>query len=384
MIRFEFLQQRYVVHTYPNRGLTLVKGQGVYLYDENGNRYLDMMSNYGVNMFGYSHPTITAALTEQLKKLSNLHGSFTNDVRARVARQLIERTNGFSQLFFSNSGAEAIEAALKFIAVATGKKKIIAAEHSYHGKTLGALSVTSGEKYRKPFEPFSWKTIFVKYGNLSNLKKVVDKKTAAFIIEPVQGEGGLATAPKGYLKEVKKICKERGILLVFDEIQSGTGRTGKFLASEWDGVSPDILCLGKGIAGGLPVGITLVSKEIAEKIPRNIHTTTFGGNPLTCAGIIATLNLLDKNRLAHICEVGVYFRRRLAKIKSNLVAGVRGKGLMIGIDIKDSKRNEILQLLQQNNILAIPAGDTVIRFLPPYIIQKKHIDTVINVLQKIL
>jgi len=382
---YQFLQQKCILNTYPNRGLTLVKGKGVYLYDLAGKKYLDMMSNYGVSIFGYNHPKINNAISLQLKKLVNLHGSFNNDVRSIAAKELIERCGDtFSQLYFSNSGAEAIEAALKFIAIATGKKKIIACEHSYHGKTLGALSLTYGDKYRKPFEPFAWKTVFVEYGNVASLEKAIDKNTAAFILEPVQGEGGLLTPQKGYLQKVKNLCKKRGILLIFDEIQSGTGRTGKFLASQWERVSPDILCLGKGLAGGLPIGATLVTKEIAEKIPRNIHTSTFGGNPLTSAGIVATLKLLDQKRLMHIQSMGIYFRKKLQTITSDLVGEVRGKGLMIGLEIKNNKRNDVLRLLQQNGILAIPAGETVVRFLAPYIIEKKQIDEMIIILRKIL
>lgn len=382
---YQFLQQKFIVNAYPNRGLTLVKGNGVYLCDIAGKKYLDMMTNYGVNIFGYNHPLITKAIISKIKKLTNLHGSFNNDLRSLAAQQVVERCGeNFSQLFFSNSGAEAIEAALKFIALATGKKKIIACEHSYHGKTLGALSITAGDKYRKPFEPFSWNTVFIPYNDADSLEKVIDQETAAFIVEPVQGEGGLLTPQKGYLQKVKKICKKHNVLLVFDEIQAGTGRTGKFLASEWDGVSPDILCLGKGLAGGLPVGITLVTKGIAQKIPKNIHTTTFGGNPLTSAGILATLKLLDQKRLLHIQKIGNYFHKKLATIKSPLVDGVRGKGLMLGLVIKNNKRNDMLKLLQQNEVLTIAAGEDVVRFLPPYIIEKKHVDIVIRVLKKIL
>lgn len=379
------MQQQFILNTYPNRGLTFVKGKGVYLYDQSGKKYLDMMSNYGVSIFGHNHPRIITAIIVQLKKLVNLHGSFNSDVRSTAAQQLIERGgNNFAQLYFSNSGAEAIEAALKFIAVTTGKKKIIACEHSYHGKTLGALSLTYGDKYRKPFEPFAWQVEFIPYGNSSSLEKSIDQNTAAFIIEPVQGEGGLLTLHKGYLQKVKNICKKHGVLLVFDEIQSGTGRTGKFLASQWEQVFPDILCLGKGLAGGLPIGATLVTKEIALQIPRNIHTSTFGGNPLTSAGIITILKLLDTKRLAYIQKMGEYFRKQLSTIKSSVIAGIRGKGLMVGLDLKNNKRNEVLRLLQQNGILAIPAGETVVRFLPPYIIEKKHIDQVVIVLKTIL
>lgn len=382
---YQYLQQKFILNTYPNRGLTLIKGKGVYLYDQSGKKYLDMMSNYGVSIFGHNHPRINSAIIAQLKKLINLHGSFNSDVRSIAAKELIERCgSNFAQLYFSNSGTEAIEAALKFIAVFSCKKKIISCKHSYHGKTLGALSLTYGDKYRKPFEPFAWQVTFVPYGDAESIEKAIDSNTAAFIIEPVQGEGGLLTPQKGYMQKVKSICERHVVLLVFDEVQSGTGRTGKFLASQWENVSPDILCLGKGLGGGLPIGATLVTKEIAAKIPRNIHTSTFGGNPLTSAGIIITLKLLDEKRLAYVEKIGIYFKKQLSKIKSPFIAGIRGKGLMVGLDLKNDKRNEILRLLQLNGVLAIPAGETVVRFLAPYIIQKKHIDQVIKVLNKIL
>ncbi len=381
---YQFLQQKFILNTYPNRGITLVRGKGVYLYDQENNTYLDMMSNYGVNIFGYNNSFVTKTLVEQLKILPNLHGSFNSDTRALAAQELIRRCGNFSQLYFSNSGAEAIEAALKFVMLATGKKKIIACEHSYHGKTLGALSVTYGDKYRKPFEPFGLDIAFIPYNSLSILENTIDSQTAAFILEPVQGEGGLSTPDKGYLEKAKNICHKHNVLLVFDEIQAGTGRTGKFLASQWENIEPDILCMGKGIAGGMPVGITVVNQYVSQKIPRNIHTSTFGGNPLTCSGILATLRLLDTKRLLHIQRTGDYFRKQLQSIKSPHIGEIRGKGLMIGVQIQNNERNIVLKLLQQNYILAIPAGEDIVRFLPPYIIEKKHVDTVILTLKKIL
>jgi len=307
---------------------------------------------------------------------------------------LIERCkNKFTQLYFANSGTEAIEAALKFIILASkltkgrspsGRNKIIACENSYHGKTLGALSVTYGEKYRKPFEPFLPDVTFIKFGDPLSLEKAIDKNTAAFIVEPMQGEGGLNNPKKGYLEKIKKICVENNIILVFDEIQSGIGRTGKFLASLWDNVTPDILCLGKGLAGGFPIGVTLVNRSIASKISKNIHTSTFGGNPLTCAGILATLKLLDEKLLDHIKLMGDYFSNNLASIKSTLIAEVRGKGLMLGVKIKNNERNKVLKSLQSEMVLAIPSGEDVVRFLPPYIIEKKHIDDVIEKLEKVM
>jgi len=384
MKNYNFLQQTFVVNTYVNRGLTLVKGEGVYLYDEKGKKYLDLMSNYGVNILGHSHPDITKHLSDQLGKLTVLHGSFASDTRAEAAFQLVKKCGGqLSQVYFSNSGAEAVEAALKFAVLATGKKKFISANHGYHGKTLGALSATYGDKYKKMFSPLLWDFEFVNHGNTASLEEAIAPDVAAFIVEPIQGEGGIYTPPSDYLQKVREMCDKHNILLILDEIQTGCGRTGTFLASQKSKIHYDIVCMGKGLAGGLPVGATLVSKEIAAKIPKQIHTSTFGGNPLACAGIVATLALLSEEMMVHVQEMGTYFMNQLKAINSPLIAEVRGQGLMIGLEMKD-KRNEMLKELQINHILTIPAGENVVRFLPPFIIQKKHIDETITVLNTIL
>jgi len=381
---YQYLQQKYLINTYPNRGLNLVFGKGVFLYDDKGNKYLDLMSNYGVNIFGYNQPVISKSIITQWKKLPTLHCSFVNDVRALAAEKLVERYGGgLDQVYFSNSGTEAIEAALKFAVLATGKKKFIAFRKGYHGKTLGALSATDGEKYREHFEPLLWNFKHINYNDIPSLEKVIDNDISALIIEPIQGEGGIIVPDTGYLKKTREICSEHGILLIIDEIQTGVGRTGLFLASQSEEISYDIVCLGKGLAGGIPIGATLVSKEISLKIPKAVHSSTFGGNPLACAGILATLELLDEKVLNHIKNLGDYFIDQLKLIKSDLVKQIHGRGLMIGIEVND-QRNEILKKLQQNKILAIPAGENVIRFLPPYIINKKQINFVVEKLKDIL
>lgn len=380
---YEKLQQEYMVNTYVNRKLTLIKGNGIFLFDENGKKYLDFMSNYGVNIFGYNHPKITKTLFNQIKQLTSLHGSFNNDIRAIASEALVKRCGKkYCQVYWSNSGAEAIEAALKFAVLTTGKRKFIVADHGYHGKTLGALSATSGDKYKQPFEPLLWKFVQIPFNDTKALENEIDDTTAAFIVEPIQGESGIIVPKKNYLSEVKKICGKKGVLLILDEIQTGTGRTGYFLASQKDNVFADILCLGKGLAGGIPVGATIINKRVRGSIYKHIHTSTFGGNPLACAGVLVTLSLLDKTQLIHNQKTGQYFLEQLSSIKSNLINEARGAGLMIGLDVKD-KRNNILKMLQNESILAIPAGDNVVRFLPPYIIEKKQIDIVIDKLNKI-
>ncbi|KKS46184.1 hypothetical protein A3J20_01570 [Candidatus Gottesmanbacteria bacterium RIFCSPLOWO2_02_FULL_42_29] len=373
------------VASYPNRGVTFIKGDGVYLFDQNGEKYLDLGSNYGVNIFGYNHPAITKALHQQLDKLVNLHGSFNSTVRSQAAEKLLEVTGGkLSKIFFSNSGAESTEAALKFAKVATGKSHFIAMKNSYHGKTLGALSATAGDKYRNPFLPLLWNFTHVNFGNIEELKSQITQNTGAIIIEPVQGEGGIYVAPHEFYSELQDICDKQNILLIVDEIQTGVGRTGSFLACEQFGLKPDILCLGKGLAGGIPIGVTLVTEEISNKIPVHIHTSTFGGNPLACAGVLAVLKELDNGKLfAEAKKMGKYFLDQLKSINNPKIIGVRGLGLMIGMELKDNATS-ILKALQQEKIIAIPAGSNIVRFLPPLIITKNELKRAVTTLKKIL
>lgn len=381
MKNYTYLQQKYMVDTYPNRGVTLIHGEGIYLFDEKENKYLDLMSNYGVNIFGYNHPRIKKMLLEQLGKLSNLHGSFANDKRAEASQELVKRCGGkYAKVYWSNSGSEAVEVALKFAVLATAKKKFITAKGAYHGKTLGALSASGSEKYRKPFEPLLWEVTHIEYGEVEQLENEVDDETAAVVLEPIQGEAGVIIPPQDYLPAVRKVCNEQGILLIVDEIQTGVGRTETFLASQ--GVEADILCLGKGLAAGLPIGATLVTESVAREIPKASHTSTFGGNPLTCAGVLAVLSLVNKNLLQHVQQVGEYFLASLNGVTSDKVVATRGKGLMLGIEVREGQ-TKILKELQQRKILAIPAGKKVVRFLPPYLIEEKDIDRVVSVLQSI-
>lgn len=384
MKNYQFLQQKYLVNTYVNRGIVLVKGDGMYLIDEHGDTYLDMMSNYGVNIFGHSNNDIVQQLCEQLHRLTTLHGSFVNDIRAEASELLVKRCGpSYKSVYWSNSGTEANEAALKFAIMSTGKKKIIACENAYHGKTFGALSVTAGEKYRKPFLPLLWDVVFIKYNDIRALEDNIDTNTAACIIEPIQGEGGIHIPHNDYLKKVRKICNRYGSLLIIDEIQTGIGRTGSFLSIHKQNIEADILTLGKGLAGGIPVGATLVHETVSNVISKGLHTSTFGGNPLACAGVIAILNKLDDEMLKQVREIGSYFIHELQSIKTKRIVNVRGEGLMIGIDILGD-RNDILKNMQEKRILVIPSGETMVRFLPPYIVEKKHIDTAIDTLINII
>lgn len=369
---------------YVSRGVTFVSGKGPYLISDMGARYLDFMSNYGVSIFGYNHAVLHSHLHTQLDALTVLHSSFGSPVRTRAAYKLLKKVVMTEHMvFFSNSGTEAVEAALKFALVYTKRGKLASCTGSYHGKTLGSLAVTSGEKYRDPFISTLSKATFVPFNDVSALQQTLDESYAAFIIEPVQGETGIVPVSEEFLQEARKLCSKYGIVLIFDEVQCGTGRTGTFTYTQRVGIVPDMMCLGKGLAGGLPVGATIVSKHIAESIPKTLHTSTFGGNPFTCAGIIATLELLDETVLNHVCEMGEYLLTEISAISSKRILAVRGKGLMVGIDL-DSGVFDVLKALQKEHILAIPARGNTLRLLPPYIIEKEHIDIFITALGKAL
>lgn len=368
---------------YPHRGLSFVRGEGAYLFTRDGTRYLDLMTNYGAALLGHAHPVVTQALVTQLSRLPTLHGSFTNDVRLRASRALVDRLGwDGAQVCWSNSGTEAIEAALKFATLATGRRRLVACEGGFHGKTLGALAVTHGPKYREPFAPLLADCTHVPYGSADAIARAIGRETAAVVVEPIQGEGGIVVPPEGYLRAVRSLCDASGALLILDEIQTGCGRTGTFLASEPDGVVPDLLCLGKGLAGGVPVGATVVQPTVARAVGRGVHTSTFGGNPLACAGVIAVLSLISPEHLAEVTRVGDAFRHRLAAVRG--AAGeVRGRGLMVGVAVGDA-RDPLLKGLQREQVLAIPAGPDVVRFLPPLVVEAEQLEAAAEAVGRVL
>lgn len=381
------IQQRHLIPTYANRGLVIVKAKGVYLYDQEGREYLDLMSNMGVNLLGHNQPFLNQRLRDQLKKITNLHASFSNDIRSEVLQKLLKfLPNHLTRVYFSSTGTEAIEAAIKFASLATSRFKFLAAKNAYHGKTLGSLALTSSSegKYQKPFKKLILKPKLVGYGNLQDLKEKLDRSIAAVILEPIQGEGGVIVPPAGYLKKVKALCQKNKSLLILDEIQTGLGRTGSFLAFQQEGVIPDILCLSKGLGGGLPIGATVVTEEIANKIPKGAHTSTFGGNPLACAGCLATLEYLEKFKIpSQVDKIGQYFFKKLRGIKSNLIKEVRGRGLMIGLELK-IEATPVLKKLQDRGVIVAPSIEKVVRLLPPLIIKKKEIDFAVKRLTEVL
>jgi acetylornithine/LysW-gamma-L-lysine aminotransferase len=360
------------VHLYNKRDITLVRGAGMELWDAGGNRYLDMMSNYGVAILGHSHSAVTEAIRLQAGTLISAHQGFYNDTRARFL-QTIDRLlpDGLRRCSFSNSGAEAVEAALKFARLATGRGAFVATKRGYHGRTFGALSVTGEPKYRAPFAPLMECT-HVGYGDLDAMREAV-AGAAAIILEPIQGESGVRIASAEYLQGLRRLCDEAGTLLIFDEVQTAF-RTGRTWCWEHSGVQPDIMTLSKPLANGLPIGLTVVADRVAEAIGPGTHGTTFGGNPLICAAGIATLEVAGRPEFnAHVTAVGDHFLSRLRAIDHPGIREVRGRGLMVAVELK-STASPVLQRMQARGVLAINAGKTAVRFLPPLIAEAEHVD----------
>jgi len=376
------LEQTYELAVYPRRDIVLVAGKGARLFDDQGNEYIDCASNVGVSNIGHGHASVAKAVYEQYLALGNCYGMFYNPVRARLAEKLAHLAPGsLKRVFFCNSGAEANEAAIKFARASTGMPEIIAGMRGFHGKTMGALAATWGPEYQKPFAPMMPGVKHVPYNNFEKLEAAVGEQTAAILLEPVQGEGGVRVGDPEYFQKVRDLCDARNILLIMDEVQTGFGRTGTMFACE-QLVTPDLLCLAKSLAGGLPMGAVLCSERI--NVPVKSHTSTFGGNPTACAAALASIKVIESEGLvAKARTQGDYFLDKLRRIDSQKIREVRGLGLMIGIELKE-KAGPYIQQLMDKGVIALLAGATVIRLLPPLVISREDIDTVAAALQEIL
>lgn len=393
-----------------------VRAEGSYVYDKDGNRYVDLLSGYGALNLGHNHPRIIEAIKKVLGRPVYLQASI-NPFAAALAKRLAEIAPGkLSVCFFSNSGAEAIEAALKMARAATGKTVFLYAENSFHGKTFGALSVTGRNKYRVHFEPLLPSTRQVKYGDSRSLEEELKKgDVAAFVVEPIQGEGGVIIPPDGYLKEASQLCRKYGALFIVDEIQTGLGRTGYMFGVEYEGVEPDVICLAKSLSGGLiPIGCTIATHEVWERAYGGmerclLHTSTFGGNTLACAVGIETLAVIEEENLSErAAEIGKYFLESLLEIskESPLVKEVRGRGLMIGLEfhpyegfLSGISRGKITEVSKEYTAHLVAAelherfriitaytlnNPNVIRIQAPLIIDKSDVDYAINALSEVL
>jgi LysW-gamma-L-lysine/LysW-L-ornithine aminotransferase len=367
--------------------VTIEKGVGAHVWDINGKEYIDCMGGYGVAIVGHQNKRVVKAIKDQVDKIITVHSSLYNKTREEFLKTLIGLApKGLTQVHLNNSGAEAIEAAIKFARKFTGKKGMVAMKGSYHGKSLGALSITFNPKYKKAFEPLVEKVSFASFGDIESLRSTIDEDTAFVILEPIQGESGINVAPDGFLQEVRKVCDEKGILLIFDEIQAGLGRTGRLWACDNWNTAPDILCLAKGIAGGVPMGATLVRPDILASMSKGEHSSTFGGNPLSCAAGIATLQALTQDGLIENSEnMGKIFREGLEKLKEKhtIIREIRGKGLMIGIELKFEVK-DILMNLMDKGVLMLYSGRNILRVLPPLVITKEDIAKVLETLDVVL
>jgi acetylornithine/LysW-gamma-L-lysine aminotransferase len=378
------LEEQHSSGVYPRLPIVLVRGQGARLWDARGTEYIDCVGGHGTANIGHCHPAVVRAVNQQIRRLAVCPGGFYNDQRAMLVDRLTAvAPDGLEKAFLCNSGTEAVEAALKFARLSTGRKKIVSAMRGFHGRTFGALSATWRREYRTPFEPLVPGFQFVPYNRLERMREVVDESTAAVLLEVVQGEGGVIPGKPSFLQGVERICRETGALLIIDEVQTGFGRTGRMFACQHYGLQPDLLTLAKSIGGGLPMGAVLIGGRVGG-IRKKVHGSTFGGNPLCCAAALATLDVMESENLAdQAAEKGRRFLSRLRAIESPLIREVRGLGLMVGIELKQPAASYLSQLAQLG-VLALTAGSTVMRFLPPLTIRQECLDDVALLVKRVL
>ena len=389
-------EAKLLLGTYDRYPLLFTEGEGVYVKDENGNRYLDLLSGIGVNALGYAHPAIEKAIAEQSRKLIHLSNLYYHHGQAALALRLTEAT-GMDRAFFSNSGTEANEAALKLARAWAKLKreqgthlgtKFLALENSFHGRTMGSVAATWKDKYREPFDPVMPGVEFVRFNDVEDLRAKFSTDVCAILVEAIQGEGGIRLVSPEFLQTARDLTRSTGALLILDEIQSGMGRTGKWCAYQHYGIQPDVTTLAKPLAGGIPLGAMLCTEEASQAIHAGMHGTTFGGGPLACAVALAVIDTIEREHLLqHVTAVGTYFRDkfdRLAK-QHNAIVEVRGLGLMLAVELDSADlAKTVLGEMMQRRILINRTSETVLRFLPPFIIEKEHVDEAIAALDAIL
>ena len=380
-------EDSYTGNLYQKFPVTIQRGEGALVWDEPGKEYIDLMGGYGVALVGHCNRRVVDAVREQAGRIITVHSSLYNKTRETFLDTLAGLAPaGLTGIHLNNSGAESIEAAIKFARKFTGKKGMVAMRGSYHGKSMGALSLTFNPKYRKSFAPLVEKATFARFGDADSLREVIDGDTGMVIIEPIQGESGIHVSPDGYLREVREICDDRGVLLVFDEVQSGLGRTGKLWAGSHWGVVPDIMCTAKGLAGGVPMGATLARQDILSSISRGEHSSTFGGNPLSCAAGTAALTAITQDGLMdNARDTGSHIFSMLRKMQErhSVIREIRGMGLMIGVELRFDVR-DILHDLINRGVLMLYSGRSVLRMLPPLVISPDQAETAMNHLDEAL
>jgi acetylornithine aminotransferase/acetylornithine/N-succinyldiaminopimelate aminotransferase len=389
-------EKKLLLNTYERNPYLFTTGKGVYLQDENGDQYLDLLSGIGCSALGYGHPALEDAIIAQTKKLLHTSNLFFHEGTAELALRLTE-ISGLDRVYLCNSGTEAWEAAMKLArahalklreAGRTIGTKFIALEHSFHGRTMGSVSTTHKAKYREPFAPLIPSVDFVPFNDVAALRAAFSNEHCAILLETVQGEGGIHPVSPEFLTAARELCDSTGALLIADEIQCGIGRTGKWFAYQHYGILPDVTTIAKPIAGGVPMGAMLCTEAAASAFTPGMHGTTFGGNPLACAAAIAVLDIIKRDEiLAHVAEVGAYFIDRLRTLAQSqpAIKEVRGLGLMIGVELNDATlAGNIARELMERRIIINRTSDTVLRFLPPYILERKHVDVAVDALSQLL
>ena len=380
-----------LVHTYNRFPLVLDRGEGVYLYDEKGGKYLDFAGGIAVSGLGYGCQELNDALKSQIDKMIHSSNLYYNTTCGHAAEEL-KRISGMDRVFFTNSGTEAIEGALKAARKyaykkQTGRYEFIAMENSFHGRSMGALSVTGSDAYREPFEPLVPGVSFAEFNNLDSVKALVTSQTCAIILEPLQGEGGINVATEEFMAGIRKLCDDEGILMICDEIQCGMGRTGAMFAYQSYGTKPDIIAMAKAIGSGMPVGAFAMTEEVAEfSLEPGDHGTTYGGNPLACMAVSKTIEIFEKkNMISHVQEIGAYLAEQLERLvqEKDCVIARKGKGLIQGIEISKPV-GEVMNAALKEGLLVISARGNVIRLVPPIVIEKQHVDEMIDKLSKVL
>lgn len=369
---------------YAKRPITLVRGQGATLWDDAGNRYVDFAAGIAVAVLGHTHPALVSAISAQAGTLITAPELAYNDVRARyLARLTTVLPEGMERVYLCNSGTEAIEAAFKFARATTGRTRIVGCKNGFHGRTFGALSATHNPKYRKPFYPLVPDFEHMAFNDVDALDEVITEDTAAFVLELVQGEGGVRIASQDFAQKLQHLCQMRGCLLIVDEIQTGFGRTGSLFVHEQFGIAPDLLAMGKAIAGGVPMAAVGIGARVGA-LSAGIHGSTFGGNALSCAAAHAVLDVIETDNLVGRSQkLGAYFMARLNEINSPLIREVRGMGLMIGVELR-VRVAPVLKAMMMRGYLVLNAGSKVVRFLPPLVISQAEIDGCVATFEAVL
>ena len=389
-MKFEEVKQKgekYLFQNYGRLDVAFEYGKGMYLYDDAGKEYLDLVAGIAVNVLGYAHPKWTAAMQEQLTRLVHVSNLYHVKEQAMAAEAVASVTpKGLDRVLFVNSGAEANEAALKVAIRATGRKKVLSALNSFHGRTAGSLAATGQTKYQDTFQPlmnlenFKYYT----YGDAESVKNMIDKDTAAFIVEPVQGEGGVRSASAEFFKTARDLCTDNGTVMIIDEVQTGFGRTGKWFGIENFGVEPDVISMAKALGNGMPVGGIAAKEELAKVLTPGTHGTTFGGNPLVTASAYNTINIMKEEKLVeNSYNMGEYLRKQLSTIKSDEISEIRGMGMINGVEMK-TKANDFRKYCLDNGVLVNVCHGNTVRMIPPLIIGKEHCDRVVGLLKEFL